>query len=79
MESTGDEQPSGTNTLDIESEESQPQNQPNPNNELQNNLNELKNLIHGLRNTREPTQLSLQPHWTITSSLLTMPMVNYSR
>lgn len=59
MESTGDEQPSATNTNDLESEESQPQNQPNVNNELQNNLNELKNLIHDLRNTREPTRLSL--------------------
>lgn len=63
MESTGDEQPSATNTNDLESEESQPQNQPQNeptvNNELQNNLNELKNLIHDLRNTREPTRLSL--------------------
>ena len=61
MESTEDEQPSNIN--DIESEEIQPQNQQpqneNPNNELQNNLNELKKLIYGLRNTREPTRLSL--------------------
>jgi len=56
MESTKDEQPSNTN--DIEFEESQPQNEILEN-ELQNNLSELKNLIHGLRNTWELTWLSL--------------------
>jgi len=58
MESTRYQQPSKTN--DIKSQEiQQPQNE-NPKDELRNNLNGLKKLIHGIRNTREPTRLSVE-------------------
>lgn len=64
MESTREEKL--YNTTNIESQQSQqPENyvntQPNENleDEMQNDLNELKNLIHGLRNTRGPFWLSL--------------------